>query len=412
MTRVIHTGDTHIGYRQYHSPQRRQDFLDAFEQVIDDAIEHSVDAIIHAGDLFHDSRPGLVDISDTVAILRKLQREEIPFLGIVGNHESTRDRQWLDLFEDLGLAVRLDANGTTVNDVTFYGMDYVPVSQREQLAYQFESPKTETTALVAHGLFEPFSHADWDTERVLEQSSVDFDALLLGDNHIPDQAKVKGTWVTYCGSTERASASEREQRGYNLITFDDNIRITRKQITGTRTFVFIEVELHGHDGTQRVIDEVVSHELSDAVVIIHVTGTGTEVVPARIEEVAKEAGALVVRLTDTRDQDDQSLASAQFSNPHDAVNERIHEMNLTSVGRMVDELIRDESIPEAGIRQRVRSRIDTLLRELPEAFERPRPISSEPSSSASAPSTKQNSSGNEDGAEDESTAGQTSIGEF
>jgi DNA repair exonuclease SbcCD nuclease subunit len=30
MTRVIHTGDTHIGYSQYHSPVRRQDFLDAF----------------------------------------------------------------------------------------------------------------------------------------------------------------------------------------------------------------------------------------------------------------------------------------------------------------------------------------------------------------------------------------------
>jgi muconate cycloisomerase len=38
MTRVIHTGDTHLGYRQYHSPERRRDFLDAFRQVVEDGI--------------------------------------------------------------------------------------------------------------------------------------------------------------------------------------------------------------------------------------------------------------------------------------------------------------------------------------------------------------------------------------
>ncbi len=57
MTRVIHTGDTHIGYQQYHSPERRQDFLDAFERVVADALDGDVDAVVHAGDLYHDRRP-------------------------------------------------------------------------------------------------------------------------------------------------------------------------------------------------------------------------------------------------------------------------------------------------------------------------------------------------------------------
>ena len=33
MTRVIHTGDTHLGYRQYHRPERKADFLDAFARI-------------------------------------------------------------------------------------------------------------------------------------------------------------------------------------------------------------------------------------------------------------------------------------------------------------------------------------------------------------------------------------------
>ena len=52
MTRVIHTGDTHLGYQQYHEPIRREDFLAAFRQVIEDAVAEDVDAVVHAGDLF------------------------------------------------------------------------------------------------------------------------------------------------------------------------------------------------------------------------------------------------------------------------------------------------------------------------------------------------------------------------
>jgi len=211
MTRVIHTGDTHMGYTQYHSPVRRQDFLDAFAAVIDDAIEGEVDAVVHAGDLFHDRRPELTDLMGTISILRRLDDAGVPFLAVVGNHESTRGGQWLDLFERLGLATRLGDDPTVVGDTSFYGLDHVPVSRRDDLDYAFDDHDADYAALVAHGLFEPFGYADWDTETVLTESDVDFDAMLLGDNHTPDVAKVDGTWVTYPGSTERASA--RSARG-------------------------------------------------------------------------------------------------------------------------------------------------------------------------------------------------------
>jgi DNA repair exonuclease SbcCD nuclease subunit len=50
-TRILHTADTHLGYRQYHSEVRRQDFFKAFEVVIRDAVDMQVDAVVHAGDL-------------------------------------------------------------------------------------------------------------------------------------------------------------------------------------------------------------------------------------------------------------------------------------------------------------------------------------------------------------------------
>ena len=373
MTRVIHTGDTHIGYQQYHSPVRRQDFLDAFDSVVEDAVDDGVDAVVHAGDLFHDRRPELPDLMGTISVLRRLDDAGIPFLAVVGNHESTRGGQWLDLFERLGLATRLGDRPTAVGDTAFYGLDHVPVSRRDELEYGFEPHDADYAALVAHGLFEPFAHADWDTETVLSESDVEFDAMLLGDNHTPDRAAVAGTWVTYPGSTERASTSEREGRGYNLVTFDesaaggdDRVSIRRRALD-TRPFVFVDVELRNGEGEPRVRERVRQHDLTDAVVIVDVTGDGDPVTPAAIESFATEEGALIARVTDRRTVDTDDEIVVNFADPEDAVRERIEGMGLSSAALDVDEVVRSDGVADGNVREAVKSRIEERLDD-PSAF--------------------------------------------
>ncbi|ACM55787.1 DNA double-strand break repair protein Mre11 [Halorubrum lacusprofundi] len=378
MTRVIHTGDTHMGYTQYHSPVRRQDFLDAFAAVIDDAIEGEVDAVVHAGDLFHDRRPELTDLMGTISILRRLDDAGVPFLAVVGNHESTRGGQWLDLFERLGLATRLGDDPTVVGDTSFYGLDHVPVSRRDDLDYAFDDHDADYAALVAHGLFEPFGYADWDTETVLTESDVDFDAMLLGDNHTPDVAKVDGTWVTYPGSTERASASEREGRGYNLVTFDadaaggdDRVEIRRRALD-TRPFVFVEVDLREGEGAARVREKVRQHDLGDAVVLVDVTGEGDPVTPAAIEEFATDEGALIARVTDRREVETDAEIDVSFADPEDAVRERVEEMGLSEAAFDVEEAVRADTIPDTNVRETVKRRVEERIDDLDDldAFDR------------------------------------------
>ena len=370
MTRVIHTGDTHIGYAQYHSPVRRQDFLDAFDAVIDDAIDGDIDAVVHAGDLFHDRRPELADLMGTISILRRLDDAGIPFLAVVGNHESTRGGQWLDLFERLGLATRLGSGPTVVGDTAFYGLDHVPVSRRDDLDYAFADHEADYAALVAHGLFEPFGYADWDTEAVLAESDVTFDAMLLGDNHTPDVAEVAGTWVTYPGSTERASASEEEGRGYNLVAFDadaagdgDRVEIRRRALD-TRPFVFVEVDLREGEGAARVRERVRQHDLADAVVLVDVTGDGDPVTPAAIEEFATEEGALIARVTDRREVETDAEVDVSFADPEDAVRERVEEMALSEAARDVDEAVRADTIPDSNVRATVKDRVEERIDDL------------------------------------------------
>jgi len=365
MTRVIHTGDTHIGYQQYHSEARRQDFLDAFEAVIDDAIEMDVAAVIHAGDLFHDRRPELPDLLGTLTALRRLAEADIPFLAVVGNHESTRGGQWLDLFEQMGLATRLGPDPVVVDSVAIYGLDHVPVSRREDLDYEFTPPSDDTSKsiLVSHGLFTPFAHANWETETVLKESNIEFNAVLLGDNHEAGVEQVDGTWVTYCGSTERASASERDGRGYNVVEFDAEMAGTagvdiRQRSLSTRPFVFVSVDLAEGEGSSRVREQVRQHELTDAVVSVELLGDGEQVTPASIEEFALDRGALIARVTDRREIETETELSVSFADPDAAVDEKVRDLGLSSTALGIDETVRASKIADSNVRKQVEQLVD------------------------------------------------------
>ena len=368
MTRVLHTGDTHIGYRQYHSPERRADFLRAFRRVVEDAIEDDVDAVVHAGDLFHDRRPALADIHGTIEVLRELRRADIPLYAVVGNHERTRGQQWLDLFETLGLATRLGRRPAVVGDVALYGLDFVPRSRRDDLDYDFADHDAGHAALVAHGLFEPFAHADWDTAEVLDAATVAFDAVLLGDNHDPGVERIDGTWVTYCGSTERVDATERAERGYNLVTFAADVTVARRGIE-TRPFVHVELELAAGEGTARVRERLAEEPLEDAVVVVRLTGAGEPVSAAEVETAATERGALVARVADRREFERAEVDAVRFADPDRAVRGRLRDLGLSEAAHDIDDLVRDDAVAKTNVRDRVEERVRTLLEEDPEALE-------------------------------------------
>ena len=362
MTRILHTGDTHLGYQQYHLADRREDFRAAFEQVAADAVADDVDAVVHAGDLFHDRQPRLGDIMGALSILRTLDDADIPFLAIVGNHESKRSEQWLDLFESMGLATRLGEQSVVVDDVAFYGLDFVPRSQRGDLDYEFETHDADSAALVSHGLFEPFDHGDWDAREILDGANIDFDAMLVGDDHEAKTKQLDGTWLTYCGSTERASAAERDDRGYNLIEFGDGVDIRRRGIE-TREFVFVDVELEAGEGSERVRERIDEYDLDDSVVIVRITGDGEPVMPAGIEEYGDERGAMVTRVNDQREFEEETDVEVSFADPDEAVRSRIEEMGLSPAARDLDETIRASKVADSNVADTVERRVQEFVEE-------------------------------------------------
>ena len=371
--RILHTADTHLGYKQYHNEVRRNDFFAAFEIVINDAIDMQVDAIVHAGDLFDSRNPTLEDLLETINILSRLKVANIPLFGIVGNHESKQNTQWLDLIEEMGLAARLGKKPRLVGDVAIYGIDSVPKSKIPLFDYSgFEAPDTSQLEncrklLVMHQIVQPFPYAEWDCAEMLEKLPFRVDAILLGDYHKYEKIKVGETWVTYPGSTERNSASEGEPRSYNIITLSNKgLEISRRTIP-TRHFLPIPVTLKGEEKSyEQIFSAINEHleELPGSVVLLEISGDSGSVLSfSEIEEYLLNKGALVPRVRDLRIKESfpDEVLKVTFSDPDHAVANEIKRMSLNDGGLIVDEIIRNPNVPRSRVDEETEGRLSKLI---------------------------------------------------
>lgn len=342
--KVLHTADTHLGYKQYHKPERRDDFKNAFNEVVSEAIEENVDVVIHGGDIFHRSRPGISTLSYFFEELKRLSKNDVKFCTIVGNHDSTKDRQWPELIEDLGLGTYLDTSGCVIGNVCFYGLDHVSKRNRGALDYQFEKHDSDVNVLVAHGLFNPFEYGDWDLDEIMSKSNVSFDGFLLGDNHKPGQKMVNGVPATYPGSTERTAADQRDPRGYNQVRITDgSVSVSHAEIN-TREFEYIDVELSDSDGTETIVDEIESKSVSDGcVLVVTVSGEGERVSSSVIEKCGVREGALVVRVNDNRDikRKKSSFDEVTFTKPEEIIEEKIGGIEISGSVAELEQMARD-----------------------------------------------------------------------
>lgn len=94
MTRILHFADAHIDIATYgrHDPNsglpvRTQDFLKAFDTIVDTAIAERVDLVIFAGDAYKDRTPVPTFQREWGKRIVRLSQAGIPTLLLVGNHD-------------------------------------------------------------------------------------------------------------------------------------------------------------------------------------------------------------------------------------------------------------------------------------------------------------------------------------
>ncbi|HEX5572589.1 MAG TPA: metallophosphoesterase, partial [Ktedonobacterales bacterium] len=83
----VHTADNHLGYEQYGSRERFDDFAKAFEAVVKDAIARHADFFVVSGDLFNKRAIDALTLIQAHGALKLLAEAGIPAIGIEGNHD-------------------------------------------------------------------------------------------------------------------------------------------------------------------------------------------------------------------------------------------------------------------------------------------------------------------------------------
>lgn len=373
-TRILHVSDTHLGKRQYGSDVRRADFADAFEQAVDHAIAEDVHAVVHTGDLFDSRDPRLPDLNRCIDILQPLADADIPFYGIVGNHERKMDAQYLDLINRTGVADRLDRSPTLVNDeVALYGIDAVTKPAWHATDFTLDPPPADAfTILCMHELLHPPVPEIFDTQPladVLDRVDVDLDGLALGDYHEPVATVERGTKVWYAGSTERCAVDETAERCVSLLEIKDGTLTRRESELDTRPFLQVDIEFAEDDGRARAEDVLDRHNVAGRVVNVSLTGAGSTVTSRDVREEVMARDAAVCRVDDERGRPDLDLGegpSGEIESADRLIEERLADRDLSEVALDIEERVRTGGVAPTGFADEVE---EQLLEAQAEAFD-------------------------------------------
>lgn len=104
----LHIADAHLGFRQYGLRERYNDFAQALNWAVQEAVKRQVDFVLLAGDLFHKRSYVLpFTVRQMIQILTPLKRDQIPCLAIEGNHDkpfyADGHMSWVEFLAEQGM---------------------------------------------------------------------------------------------------------------------------------------------------------------------------------------------------------------------------------------------------------------------------------------------------------------------
>ena len=260
----VHASDLHLGYAQYGLEARRQDFDNAFTEVVDKTIELKPDFMVIAGDLFHHARPSNTTLENAIRNFRRLRDSGIHVLTVDGSHDSapnTITGTILTPLDSAGLIFHLPRHAGACwrkDGVCYvYGIPNFRSRRRtdEGLpAFLSVNPPAPDPAVgsifVFHGAVDlpsvkpPYIEAEIQPDLIPEG----FNYYAAGHVHDGYVGKFKSGLLVYSGCTETVSYDETKARkGFMHVTVNERGRAepTFVELTSPRKFIVLEQEFSG-----------------------------------------------------------------------------------------------------------------------------------------------------------------------
>lgn len=375
--KIIHMGDSHLGYSQYQSDVRRKDFSRAFDEIIEYAISENIDAIIHTGDLFDSPNPSTKTINELFESLTKLKDADIDFIGIVGNHERKWSEQWLDIYETVDFVTRLSTDpfviGSDDDDdapVNVYGFDAFRKTEWDKEKFNLSGFEEDHISIVCfHELFDELVHTH-ETERelktVIDNITPKPDIIALGDYHATSETEMDGVKAFYCGATERTKLNANKPSIRVITVEDDSFTVHIEYLEeilddAPRPFYPVSVDVtestDRDDIRRRITEEVPDERLDESVVVVKLVGKRVDSIqPSIVHDVLDNMDTKVTHVTDAREVENTIEDVSDVSDPSmisidDKINDELPDVSTTV--QEIEQQVRDMSIAKSNVRDEV-----------------------------------------------------------
>ena len=260
----VHASDLHLGYAQYGLEARRQDFDNAFTELVDKTIELKPDFIIIAGDLFHQSRPSNTTLENAIKNFKRLKDAEIPVLTVDGSHDSapnTITGTILTPLDSAGLIIHLPRHEGACwrkpGTCYVYGIPNFRSRRRTDealpafLAEKLPTPdESIVNVFVLHGAVDlpsvkpPYIEAELAPDLIPNG----FNYYAAGHVHDGYVGRFKTGLLVYSGCTETVSYDEAKlKKGFMHVKVDEKGKVSPSfvELESPRKFVVVEQEFSG-----------------------------------------------------------------------------------------------------------------------------------------------------------------------
>ena len=321
--KILHTADIHIGVENYgkidpetRSSTRLSDFLRSFDEMVEFAINETIDLFIIAGDAYKSRNPSQTHQREFAKRISKLSMNNIPVFILIGNHDSpnipgpatsleifpTLDVEKVTIGDELTnyqittksgpiqiVSVPWIRKGDLSNTQTYPTQTIEEINEEIQktvitkISSLVDSINPKLPAILVGHLSTESAITSSEKSMMLSKDYLiptknltlpKLDYIALGHIHRHQQLNQKPR-VVYSGSIERIDfGEENDTKGFCLIDLDPQKDSGQREVQyefialNARKFKTIKIEIKDQDShpTQTIIDEINRHTINDCVV--------------------------------------------------------------------------------------------------------------------------------------------------
>lgn len=273
---VAHFADTHLGKTLYNIHETMKQFIDHFEQAVEQALAEHVDAFIFSGDFFDDRNPPNRVLKRAIEIVEKITGKGVTVFMVPGEHDrwTARDDSPLVLFRNVHTPGRgkyfikkVLKNG---REYVFTGLNYFYIrssDEARQILHQYimEADKAagHYDVLIMHQNIENYFPLD----KGLSISNIPTTPRYVAMGHlhrrIIDKRTIEGKnqVIAYPGSidifnVEEAEEARRSGKGFYIVDLTPEEPIVHKINVETTPFEYVETSAKESEWKPKIAEAV------------------------------------------------------------------------------------------------------------------------------------------------------------